>query len=282
MECDEDGVMDEKKGRNPVAEAWKISSGEKDREAERQQDKDMEKAWNYGGESKQSLETGNGQNGERGDEQKSKAGSSKTVYLKVNQITEVQTEKVMLKDIAQVYCQDKALLAKCNSLKVKVIHEKREKRYIEDVLDIIQKISQLDPKAQVDNLGEIDYILDYRPPQPPRLVWQWLKTVFVCVISFCGAAFAIMTFNNDVDVPALFHELYRLVMGRESNGFTILEASYSVGLSAGILIFFNHFAKWKLTADPTPLEVEMRTYEDDICKTLIQNKGRKEQEVDVT
>lgn len=40
--------------------------------------------------------------------------------------------------------------------------------------------------------------------------------------------------------------------------------------------------KWKLTEDPTPLEVEMRTYEDDICKTLIQNNGRKEKEVDVT
>lgn len=210
------------------------------------------------------------------------SGGSKQVYLKVNQITEIQADKVLLKDIAEVFCQDKVFLAKCKSLKVKTIHEKRAKRYIEDVLGIIQKISQLDPKAQVDNLGETDYIIDYRPPQPSRLAWQWIKTVFVCIISFCGAAFAIMTFNNDVDVPVLFKELYRLVTGQESNGFTVLEAAYSIGLSGGILIFFNHFAKWKLTADPTPLEVEMRTYEDDICKTLIQNNGRKEKEVDVT
>ncbi len=208
--------------------------------------------------------------------------SNKQVYLKLNQISEVQTEKVKLKDIAKISCQDTALLAKCSSLTVKVIHEKREKRYIGDVLEIIEKINQVDPKAQVDNLGETDYIIDYRPPQPSRKVWQWIKTIFVCIISFCGAAFAIMTFNNDVDVPALFHELYGLVMGKESNGFTVLETSYSVGLSLGILVFFNHFMKWKLTEDPTPLEVEMRTYEDDICKTLIQNNGRKEKEVDVT
>lgn len=205
--------------------------------------------------------------------------SNKQVYLKLNQISEVQTEKVKLKDIAKISCQDTALLAKCSSLTVKVIHEKR---YIGDVLEIIEKINQVDPKAQVDNLGETDYIIDYRPPQPSRKVWQWIKTIFVCIISFCGAAFAIMTFNNDVDVPALFHELYGLVMGKESNGFTVLEASYSIGLSLGILVFFNHFMKWKLTEDPTPLEVEMRTYEDDICKTLIQNNGRKEKEVDVT
>lgn len=290
--------MDKKKGRSPVAEMQNMTDGEaedkQERSVENEQNKQKRNVEDK--QNKQKRNVGNGLNeqeknvGNELNEQKknvenkqnNEAGSSKQVYLKVNQITEVQAEKVLLKDIAQVYCQDKVLLAKCNCLKVKIIHEKREKRYVEDVLGIIQKISQLDPKAQVDNLGETDYIIDYRPPQPSRMAWQWLKTIFVCVISFCGAAFAIMTFNNDVDVPALFKELYRLVMGQESNGFTVLEAAYSVGLSAGILIFFNHFAKWKLTADPTPLEVEMRTYEDDICKTLIQNKGRKEKEVDVT
>lgn len=208
--------------------------------------------------------------------------NNKQVYLKLNQISEVGTEKVHLKDIAEVFCQDPTLLAKCNSLTVKTIRGQREQRYVGSVLEIIDKISQMDPKAQVDNLGESDYIIDYRPPQPSRIVWQWVKTIFVCIVSFFGAAFAIMTFNNDVDVPALFKELHLLIMGSESNGFTVLEASYSIGLSLGILIFFNHFLKWKLTMDPTPLEVEMRTYEDDICKTLIQNNGRKEKEVDVT
>lgn len=279
--------MDKKKGRSSVAEMQNMTDGEAEDKQERSvEDKQNKQKRNVGnGLNEQEKNVGNELNEQEKNvenKQNNEAGSSKQVYLKVNQITEVQAEKVLLKDIAQVYCQDKVLLAKCNCLKVKIIHEKREKRYVEDVLGIIQKISQLDPKAQVDNLGETDYIIDYRPPQPSRMAWQWLKTIFVCVISFCGAAFAIMTFNNDVDVPALFKELYRLVMGQESNGFTVLEAAYSVGLSAGILIFFNHFAKWKLTADPTPLEVEMRTYEDDICKTLIQNKGRKEKEVDVT
>ncbi len=210
------------------------------------------------------------------------SGKSKQVYLKVNQITEVQNQDVFLKDIAKVICEDQVLQNRCSSLKVKSIREKREKRFVEDVIDIIEKIQQMDPNAQVDNLGEVDYIIDYRPPKPPKVVWQWLKTIFVCVVCFCGAAFAIMTFNNDASVMSLFQELYSLVMGREPDGFTVLEASYSVGLAAGIVIFFNHFAKWKLSEDPTPIEVQMRTYEEDICKTLIENNGRKEQEVDVT
>ncbi|MDO5350394.1 MAG: stage V sporulation protein AA [Lachnospiraceae bacterium] len=210
------------------------------------------------------------------------SSGSKQVYLKVNQITEVQKQDVFLKDIGKVSCQDPVLQNKCSCIKVKTIRENQEKRYVEDVMDIIEKIQQLDSNAQVDNLGEIDYIIDYLPPKRPKLAWQWIKTIFVCIISFCGAAFAIMTFNNDASVMSLFQELYQLVMGKEPSGFTILEASYSIGLAVGIIIFFNHFAKWKLNTDPTPIEVQMRTYEEDICKTLIENNGRKEKEVDVT
>ena len=72
-----------------------------------------------------------------------------------------------------------------------------------------------------------------------------------------------------------------MTTGNESDGFTVLEISYSAGLAIGILVFFNHFFKWKVSADPTPLEVEMRTYEEDICKTLIEDAGRKEREIDV-
>ena len=54
----------------------------------------------------------------------------------------------------------------------------------------------------------------------------------------------------------------------------MLEASYSVGLGVGILIYFNHFGKKKMTADPTPLEIEMRLYEDQINDTLIEGDSR--------
>lgn len=60
-----------------------------------------------------------------------------------------------------------------------------------------------------------------------------------------------------------------------------MEAGYSVGLAIGILVFFNHIAVKKLNTDPTPLEVEMRLYEENICKTLIDQAGRKEKEIDV-
>lgn len=210
-----------------------------------------------------------------------KEENSTQVYLKVNSITQVHHKEILLKDAASLFCSDQKILERCQSLPIFKVKDNKEKRYVQDVMPIIQKITQLGQGIQVVNLGETDFILDYRPLAPPKLFWQWMKTIFVCIVCFFGAAFAIMTFNNDVDVPALFSDLYQLVTGKESSGFTILEASYSFGLSAGIIVFFNHFAKWKLNADPTPLEVEMRTYEEDISRTLIENAGRKETEVDV-
>lgn len=207
---------------------------------------------------------------------------SKTVYLNISQITEVHHKEIQLKDVADVYCDDSAVMNKCNALRIKTIHLDRNKRYVESALDVIKKLMEMDPALTVSSLGEVDFIIDYHRPKRPSWAWQWLKTIFVCIVCFCGASFAIMTFNNDASVADVFKELYRIVMRRESSGFTILEISYSVGLALGIVVFFNHFAKYKINTDPTPLEVEMRLYEDNISKTLIKNDGRKESDIDAS
>lgn len=206
----------------------------------------------------------------------------KTLYLNVSEITEVREKDVYLKDVAKLYCDDSAALNQCRALKIKSIKEDRNKRYVESTLDIIQKITEMNPMITVNNVGQVNYIIDYQKPKKPAYLWQWMKTIGVCLVSFFGAAFAIMTFNNDVSVTDVFKEIYLLIMGTESAGFTILELSYSIGLALGIIVFFNHFSVFKINTDPTPIEVEMRLYEDNISKTLIQNDGRKESGIDVT
>ncbi len=208
---------------------------------------------------------------------------NKTLYLKLNKISTVHEKEIFLKDVASLYSDDTAVMAKCGAIKVKTIHGDHDHRYVEDVLDVLRLISEAAPAVQVTNLGETDYIIDYQRPRRARILWQWVKTVSVCAVCFCGAAFAIMTFNNDASVTAVFQEVYQMVLGQEWQGhISVLELSYSVGLAAGILIFFNHFAAWKLNTDPTPLEVEMRLYEDNISKTLIASGGKEEPGTDGT
>lgn len=133
----------------------------------------------------------------------------------------------------------------------------------------------------IQNLGEQDFIVTYEQQQTAGGLAHALKAASVIVITFIGAAFSIMAFNNDVDTVKLFSQIYKLVTGQKSNGFTILELTYCIGLIIGILIFFNHFGKKKFTVDPTPMEVEMRLYENDIQTTLIETYSRKGKEQDV-
>ena len=208
--------------------------------------------------------------------------SQNTVYLNLREITELHKPDIQVKDVAEVYCSDAHVQNRCASLKIKTIREQKRKRYVENALNVIRIMEAADSSVTVSNVGKVEFIIDYQPKVRQNLFWQWCKTIFVCVICFCGAAFAIMTFNNDVSVTDAFDQIYLLVTGTSSDGFTILEISYSIGLGLGIVVFFNHFAHWKITTDPTPLEVEMRLYEENVCKTLIQNAGRKESGVDVS
>lgn len=207
--------------------------------------------------------------------------STKTVYLNLSEISEVHEKDVFVRDVAKIYCSDPAIQNKCNAMKIYTVREDRSRRYVQNALDVIRGLEALDSSIQVNNVGKVEFIIDYQPPVPPKRLWEWAKTLFVCLVCFCGAAFAIMTFNNDASVQDVFGEIYLMVTGQQPEGVTIMELAYSIGLAGGIVLFFNHFAKWKVNSDPTPLEVEMRLYEDNISKTLIQNSERKEQGIDV-
>ena len=96
------------------------------------------------------------------------------------------------------------------------------------------------------------------------------------MIVFFGTMFSIMTSQTDVDVNGLFQKIYQQFTGRYSDGFTVLEITYSVGIGIGVILFFNHFGKWKLNQDPTPMEVEMRSYEDQVDMTVLEMQNREE------
>ena len=205
----------------------------------------------------------------------------KTLYIKGDRDVEVTKPDVTLGDLLSMECTDKLMLAKIKTLKVIRFKKSGKQRCVVSVLKIISCIHEKFPQADVQNLGETDIIVTYEDQKTPALAWHIIKTVFVAAVTFFGAAFSIMAFNNDVDVTKLFGQIYELVTGQEAGGFTILEIAYSVGVTAGILIFFNHFGKKRFTVDPTPMEIQMRLYENDIQTTLIENSERRGEEMDV-
>lgn len=200
---------------------------------------------------------------------------SDTLYIQTDMNILIKHPHVYLQDIARLSCSNSKVLNRLRVLPVANLNPDTPGRYTMSVMDLVDLIQKKEPDLDITPLGELSFILTYQPPGKPQMIFEILKVVFISLASFFGAAFSIMTFNTDADVGTLFKQIYQQVTGNVSNGFTILEISYSIGLAAGILFFFNHFGRKKFSADPTPMQVQMRQYEDNVNTTLLEESSRK-------
>lgn len=208
-----------------------------------------------------------------------------TLHLKIGRNTVVWDRQVRLSDIADMECTDEAVLRQLKQKKVYTFREdagsRKNQLVVVSVLKIMEQIHKDYPELEISNEGETDFIIEYVPfPEKPEWV-NITKTVLLCILIFFGAAFTIMAFNNDVGVGDVFAKFYRQVTGVESDSVTELEICYSIGLSLGILIFFNHVGRKKITHDPTPIQIEMRKYESDLDTAFIENAERKGHNINV-
>ena len=202
------------------------------------------------------------------------------VYLKCDRNAEVQTQDVFLKDVAEVRCRDKVLSAKLNAIKVCHFPKEGEKRCVISCLKLVRLMEEICPEIDVQVVGETDVLVEWISVDQYKGWQQWSKAAFVCLISFFGTAFTIMAYHNDVGINEVFTGVYRMCMGAEPGGVNTLEVAYSVGLAAGIIVFFNHIGGRRLTKDPTPVEVSINNYETDVEKTLIEQAGREGREIE--
>ena len=205
---------------------------------------------------------------------------SEILYLKFEKNTATYNRTVTIGEVGELQCADQAIV---NRLKTEKLHTfqdiKKGKRScaarkVFSILDVVEKIHAVYPNLEIQNMGETDFIVEYSTKPKENPVVTFLKVSVVCLICFFGSAFSIMAFNEDVSTADLFGNFYQLMTGQESNGFTILELTYSLGLSVGIVAFFNHIGGRRLTKEPTPIEVEMRVYEEDVNTTLIHTASR--------
>lgn len=204
-----------------------------------------------------------------------------TLYIKAARNTEVTNEDVRLSDIAKLTCSTPEVVNRLKTIKVLKFSKDGECRHVLSILKVIEKIHEIYPQLQVESVGEQDIVVELVDRSAHGKWGEILKIVFVCLICFFGTGFTIMAFHNDIGIVTVFSQIYEFVTGQASDGLTILEVSYSIGLAIGIITFFNHIGSRRITKDPTPIEVEMRLYEDDVNTTLIETMDREGKTIDV-
>ncbi len=207
--------------------------------------------------------------------------NSTTIYINAQQNVELQSKDVYVKDIGKLTCSDAHILAKVKAVKLHSFKKGEPKRQVISLLKVIEEIDKICPGASVENIGETAVMVEYINVNKHKGPLQMLKLVFVAMISFFGTAFTIMAFHNDIGINDVFAKVYEMVMGQPGDGYGILELAYSLGLAIGIIVFFNHIGGRRITKDPTPIEVEMRVYETDVNKALIETADREGKTMDV-
>lgn len=189
-----------------------------------------------------------------------------TIYLRAYERKTVEAQKwVSIAEIADVAAPPD-VKAKVDAMKIFCVPEPQKKgRYVITIIEIINMIWKQYPGASIQSVGDADVVIEYNPkPSKPKDLWEWLKVIGVCIIIFSGACIAIMTYNTDTSLGRTFIILNQMFTGKEVEQPFLLTIPYSIGISVGIIVFFNHIGFRKITEDPTPMQVEMKKYEKDV------------------
>lgn len=203
------------------------------------------------------------------------------VYLKAEQSVCLNHRKVILKDLAKVYCSSPELTNAIEKIPLFTFPNEKNSRETISILKLIEEMKAIDKEVEIYNLGEKDILVYYERHGRHKKWMEKLKTVAICLTLFFGAGISIMGYNNDVDVERVFSQIYFAAMGVKGPDGNFMHFFYAIGLLIGMIVFFNHASRKRLSDEPTPIEVQMRLYEKNVNAALITGSGRKEEELDV-
>ena len=204
------------------------------------------------------------------------------IYLKAEQSTYLSHPRVSIGDVCSVYCTENNLEEGLRSIEIYRFDEEKDGRAFLSILVLVREISKKIPEGEVRNVGEKDLIIYYKNPANRESKWMRRgKILGICITCFLGMGISIMGYNNDVDMAKVFSQLYEVFTGTKADGPTFIELFYSIGLAVGIFLFFNHVPGKKVTNELTPIQVQMRLYEQDVNQSFILGASRKGEELDV-
>ncbi|HCT90708.1 MAG TPA: hypothetical protein DF613_04895 [Lachnospiraceae bacterium] len=178
--------------------------------------------------------------------------------------------KVLLGDVAELYCVSRRLMEKCMEIPLLEVKEGKYGRYLVSVRDVIKAIGSRFPGVEVVPLGDPEMVLEYAKRSKSHVWLKYIKTAVVSLIVFVGSAFTIMTFLAEANVPGLLARVRECFEVKEIVGQTGMEICFSLGVGFGMIFYFNHFGRWRLQQEPTPMEMELHQYMEDVEETVLE------------
>ena len=95
---------------------------------------------------------------------------SKILYIKAEQCIQVSDTNVKVGDVVKLECTDTTLVNRLKTENLFTINSSPNHRTVVSIMAVIQKIHEVFPELEVQNLGESDFIIGMRPIQSPKYV----------------------------------------------------------------------------------------------------------------
>ncbi|AZV44200.1 MULTISPECIES: stage V sporulation protein AA [Peribacillus] len=193
------------------------------------------------------------------------------IYLRMRNRVHVQkNQQVRLKDVAKFIGDDKQVKKIEEEVLLTVTHEDKNIIII-DLVQVIEAIQAIDQSIEIQTFGPSQTIIE--------VIYEKQKVSFlaftaVWLLLFLGAGMTIMNFHVDVSMGEVHQKLFTLITGREDRKPLLIQIPYSFGLGIGMILFFNHFFKKRFNEEPSPLEVEMFNYQQDLDQYVIMNENK--------
>ncbi|MFZ3577080.1 stage V sporulation protein AA [Virgibacillus sp. DJP39] len=193
------------------------------------------------------------------------------VYLRMKKsITVDKLQYVKLKHIA--YTSGPAeIKSELEDTLIYRITPKDNNIVIVDSFLIVDHLSKLWSDLEFQLIGPQQTIIRLEKPKKDISV---LVVAFVWLLLFIGTAMTIMNFHYDVSMQEVQQKLHFLLTGEHSEFPLWIQIPYSLGLGAGMLLYFNHWFKKRFNEEPSPLEVEIYNYQQNLDQYVSHHENR--------
>ncbi|WP_302104740.1 stage V sporulation protein AA [Polycladomyces zharkentensis] len=142
-----------------------------------------------------------------------------------------------------------------------------------DLIEVVRRIRSAFPGLDVRSIGPAQVIIELQSDRIRPRRW-WVAGVWLLL--FVGSALAIMNFHTDVSMREVHQRIYYLMTGQRVQEPLVLQIPYSFGIGIGMIVFFNHLFKRRLNDEPSPLELEMYLYQENLDQYVIEHEKQKE------
>ncbi|GAA0296773.1 stage V sporulation protein AA [Gracilibacillus halotolerans] len=196
--------------------------------------------------------------------------SEEKIYIRLKKKVSLHPyQLIRMEDLAYL-TGNKSIIKRIKNFPIYQITKSDKNYVVIDGFYLLEKLTDEFPHITFDVLGTTQVIVEIKiKKKQPKLFVVLPIWILLCI----GSAMAIMNFHYDVNMPQVHQGLYRFLTGEEVDKPLWIQIPYSIGLGAGMILFFNHVFKKKFNEEPSPMEIEMFNYQQDLDNYVIHHEN---------